>query len=89
MISETEFKSPTPMEDTVVQPSLQPKQFSEADFTSWYLRQVTKELDEDLDKIRAASDFKDSSLPILINALQQGTSLFSKEEKQRILLASN
>jgi ribosome assembly protein 3 len=64
---------------------LQQKQSSEADFTSWYLRQVTKELEEDLDKIRSASDFKDSSLPVLINALQQGASLFSKEEKQRII----
>jgi ribosome assembly protein 3 len=66
-----------------------PKQVSEADFNSWYLRQVTRELEEDLDKIRSASDFKDSSLPILITALQQGTALFSPEEKQRLLGAKS
>jgi hypothetical protein len=46
---------------------------------------VTKELEEDLDKIRSASDFKDSSLSVLITALQQGNSLFSPEEKRRLL----
>lgn len=61
---------------------------TEADFSSWYLRQVTKELGEDLEKVRSASDFKDSSLPILINALQQGESLFSRDEKLRIVGAT-
>ncbi|KAF2399885.1 hypothetical protein EJ06DRAFT_530671 [Trichodelitschia bisporula] len=54
-------------------------------FSSFYLRQITSELDEDLDKIRSAADFKDSSLPLLIHALGQGESLFSEEEKRRIM----
>ncbi|KIW02838.1 uncharacterized protein PV09_05895 [Verruconis gallopava] len=64
------------------------EQSSEADFDSWYLRQVTKELEDDLDQIRSAGDFKDSSLPVLVTALQQGASLFSTEEKRRIVGAS-
>jgi ribosome assembly protein 3 len=43
------------------------------------------ELEEDLDKIRSAGDFTDSSLPILITALRQGEAVFSPEEKQRIM----
>ena len=42
------------------------------------------ELEEDLDKVRSAGDFKDSSLPILISALRQGEVLFSDEEKNSI-----
>jgi ribosome assembly protein 3 len=56
-----------------------------ADFSSWYLRQVTKELSDDLEKIRSSADFKEESLPVLITALQQGEVIFSKEEKQRII----
>lgn len=55
------------------------------DFSQWYLRQVTKELEDDLDQIRGSADFNENSLPILINALQQGEALFSKEEKMRIV----
>lgn len=57
----------------------------EDDFSSYYLRKVTMELEEDLDKIRSAGDFTDSSLPILITALRQGEAVFSHEEKQRIM----
>lgn len=55
------------------------------DFTSWYLRKVTQELEDDLDKVRGSGDFNETSLPVLINALQQGESIFSAEEKRRIV----
>ncbi|KAK3313931.1 ribosome-assembly protein 3-domain-containing protein [Apodospora peruviana] len=59
-----------------------------AEFTSYYLQRVTKEFAEDLDKVRSADDFKsDAALPLLINALQQGTALFSPEEQRRIVTA--
>ena len=45
------------------------------------------EFEEDLDRIRGADDFKDDALPLLINALQQGTSFFSVEEQRRIVTA--
>ncbi len=42
---------------------------------------------EDLDKIRNADDFKDEALPVLIQALQQGTGLFSAEEQRSVVIA--
>ncbi|KAF2242128.1 hypothetical protein BU26DRAFT_610490 [Trematosphaeria pertusa] len=59
------------------------------DFTSIYLRKVTAELADDLDKVREANDFKASSLPMLINALKQGESIYSAEEKRRVVSAAN
>ena len=59
------------------------------DFTSIYLRKVTAELADDLDKVREANDFKASSLPMLINALKQGESIYSAEEKRRVVRAAN
>ncbi|KAI0474263.1 ribosome-assembly protein 3-domain-containing protein [Xylaria cf. heliscus] len=56
-----------------------------ADFTSYYLQQSTKEFAEDLDKIRGAGDFKADALPMLINSLQQGTSMFSAADQRRIV----
>lgn len=65
-----------------------PRQIKEADaedaFTSFYLRQITSDFAEDLDKVRSASDFKDSSLTMLIDALKQGRSCFAKEERLSI-----
>jgi ribosome assembly protein 3 len=43
------------------------------------------EFQEDLDKIRSSADFKDGSIPILVNALRQGQSLFSEDEKNGIM----
>ncbi|KAI9691213.1 MAG: cell separation during budding [Bathelium mastoideum] len=57
---------------------------AEEAFKKFYLRKVTEELAEDLDKARSASDFSERSLPILIEALQQGVKTFSKEERIRI-----
>jgi ribosome assembly protein 3 len=51
------------------------------------MQRVTSEFSEDLDKLRQADDFKNDALPLLINALQQGTSLFGAEDKRRIVLA--
>jgi ribosome assembly protein 3 len=59
----------------------------QAAFTKFYLQRATAEFSEDLDRLRGADDFKDDALPILINALQQGTSLFSIEEQRRIVMA--
>ena len=58
------------------------------DFTSIYLRKVTANLADDLDKVREASDFTNRSLPLLINALKQGESLYSAEERRRVVAAA-
>ncbi|KAI4592470.1 hypothetical protein KJ359_011167 [Pestalotiopsis sp. 9143b] len=55
-----------------------------AEFTSFYLQQATKEFAEDLDKARSADDFKGDALPLLIQALQQGTALFSSADQRRV-----
>ena len=60
-------------------------QNSKRDFASFYLRRITEELADELDKIRSANDFSEGSLPILIHALQQGQSIFSEEEKRRVM----
>lgn len=56
-----------------------------AEFQAYYLQRATKELAEDLDKVRNADDFKNDAIPMLIAALQQGTGMFSPEEKRRIV----
>ncbi|WPG97969.1 Hypothetical protein R9X50_00075200 [Acrodontium crateriforme] len=53
-------------------------------FSDFYLKQTTKEFSEDLDKLRGANDFNAKSVPVLIEALKQGTACFSKEEASRI-----
>lgn len=55
-----------------------------AAFTSFYLQQATKEFAEDLDKARSADDFKGDALPLLIQALQQGTALFPSADQRRV-----
>jgi ribosome assembly protein 3 len=57
----------------------------QSDFASFYLRHITQELADDLDKIRSANDFSEKSLPILIHALKQGEAIFSDEEKAMIM----
>ncbi|KAK7558889.1 hypothetical protein IWX47DRAFT_788286, partial [Phyllosticta citricarpa] len=54
-------------------------------FPRWYLRRVTRELAEDLDKVRSAADFGDAALPVLVHALQQGEACFGVGEKVRIV----
>lgn len=51
------------------------------------MQHATAEFSEDLDRLRGADDFKDDALLLLINALQQGTSMFSTEEQRRIVTA--
>ena len=55
------------------------------DFTKYYMQRATEEFAEDLDAIRTADDFQDSAFPILVHALQQGTALFSIEDKRRVV----
>ncbi len=59
------------------------------DFSAIYLRKVAAEFADDLDKVREAQDFKASSVPMLIHALKQGESLFSVEERRRVVGAAN
>jgi ribosome assembly protein 3 len=54
------------------------------EFSSYYLQQAAKEFAEDLDKVRKAHDFKDHSVTYLVHALQQGTSLFSAADQERL-----
>lgn len=56
-------------------------QTAEDAFTSFYLRQMTTEFAEDLDKIRSAGDFDNKSITMLVAALQQGRSCFTKDER--------
>lgn len=58
-----------------------PSLMIEDNFDSWYLRLVTKQFSADLDKLREAPDFKDASVPVLIEALKQGSTLFGEDEK--------
>lgn len=59
-------------------------QISEA-FNKYYMQKVTEEFAEDIDAIRNAADFHDSAVPLLVNALQQGTSIFSLGDKKRVV----
>ena len=58
------------------------------EFSSMYLKKITVELADDLDKVRDAQDFKASSLPMLVHALRQGASIYSPEEKRRVVNAT-
>lgn len=66
-------------------PSKTPQEKLDADFEVFYLRQVTSEFAGDLEKLRSAPDFKDSSVPVLVRALKQGTTTFSDDEKRMVL----
>lgn len=76
-----------------VSPSPAPEPVSKAkassakdeEFDAIYIRKITTELADDLDKVREAQDFKANSIPMLIHALKQGESLFSSEEKRRVV----
>jgi len=58
------------------------------DFGAIYLRKIAAELADDLDKVREAQDFKANSVPMLIHALKQGESMFSAEERRRVVGAA-
>ncbi len=55
------------------------------DFEALYLRQVTKEFADDLDKLRRAGDFTDASVPILVDALKQGAAMYSEDERRQLM----
>lgn len=44
---------------------------------------------DDLEKLRSAPDFKDSSVPILVKALKQGSALFDEKQRTVMLGQSN
>jgi ribosome assembly protein 3 len=56
-----------------------------SEFTSYYLQRATQEFAEDLDKVRTADDFKNDAIHVLVDALQQGTAMFSPEEQRRVV----
>jgi ribosome assembly protein 3 len=65
------------------------RQEQEQKFSTIYMKKITAELADDLDKVREAQDFTSRSLPMLIHALRQGESLFSTDEKRRVVGAVN
>jgi ribosome assembly protein 3 len=52
------------------------------------MQKSAEEFSDDLDVIRGADDFNDKALPLLVTALQQGASIFSKEDQRRVSMAS-
>lgn len=58
-------------------------------FDDFYLKQVTKEFANDLDKLRSASDFRGQSVAVLIEALRQGRACFTSDERVRIGTAAS
>jgi ribosome assembly protein 3 len=55
-------------------------------FPSFYLQRATREFAADLDALRAADDFKpDSSVPLLVHALQQGAGMYGDAERERVM----
>lgn len=64
----------------------QPRQDPEQAFEAFYLKQTTREFSEDLEKLRAANDFKGQrSVELLVGALKQGTTTFSKDERKAVV----
>ncbi|TQS32901.1 hypothetical protein Golomagni_06769 [Golovinomyces magnicellulatus] len=61
---------------------------TETEFSALYLQRVTKEVAEDIDKVRTADDFKSDSIPFLVHALQQGANQFSSGDKKRVVQSS-
>ncbi|KAL8981218.1 MAG: hypothetical protein Q9205_003935 [Flavoplaca limonia] len=57
----------------------------EIDFETFYLKQVTTEFADDLDKLRNASDFTEKSMPVLIDALKGTARMYSDEEKADVM----
>lgn len=82
--------STTSAHDSVLgtKPSISNEAERSAEFTKYIMQRATVEFADDLNSIRSADDFKGAdSLPILVNALQQGTSTFTAEEQLRVVSA--
>ena len=58
---------------------------SKEDFESYYMKRVTAEFADDIDKLRHAPDFSEQTVPVLIEGLRQGSKGFSEEEKERVM----
>ncbi|KAJ4987288.1 ribosome assembly protein 3 [Stagonosporopsis vannaccii] len=86
MIDASPSPSPAPVQKaaSTAKPQQAPGKLAE-DFDAIYIRKITTELADDLDIVRSAQDFKANSIPMLIHALKQGESLFSAEEKRRVV----
>lgn len=54
------------------------------DFSAYYLQRATKELAEDLGKVRDARDFKPESVQVLVHAIQQGYTSFPSAERAKV-----
>lgn len=81
--------SPSPVAASVSRAAqIKTTQKDPEEFSAVYLKKVTTELADDLLKVRDAQDFKASSLPMLVHALRQGSSIYSAEEKRRIVNAT-
>jgi ribosome assembly protein 3 len=59
------------------------------DFEAYYLQRATKELAEDLEKVRNAQDFKPESVQILVDALRQGASTVPPADQERVVNAGS
>ena len=46
---------------------------------------MTADFADDIEKLRNANDFKESSVPVLIQALKQGAAGFTEEEKKMVM----
>lgn len=57
---------------------------SSDDFAAQYLRHVTSEFADEIERLRKAKDFRDSSVPILVEALKQGSEMYSVDERTRL-----
>ncbi|THV97765.1 hypothetical protein D6D27_01932 [Aureobasidium pullulans] len=81
VVQRSPSRSSSPEEDQTIAPSGPQESEAEDAFTSFYLRQMTTEFAEDLDKIRSAGDFNDKSLGLLISALKQGRECFDRHDR--------
>ncbi|KAI4252925.1 MAG: hypothetical protein LQ352_003997 [Teloschistes flavicans] len=61
------------------------KKSDKVDFESFYLKQITAEFADDLDKLRNAPDFNEKSVPLLIDALKLAARNYSEEEKAKVM----
>ena len=55
------------------------------DFESYYIKRVTAEFADDIDKLRNAPDFSEASVPVLIEALKETSRGFSEKEKEMVM----
>jgi ribosome assembly protein 3 len=56
-----------------------------AKFEEYYMKQLTSEFGDDLDKVRGTKDFSDRSLPMLVRALRMGVNIFDEAEKRVVI----